>query len=440
MTKTLRIKVSGALLAALAMGGCDLLDVSNPNNLVEESIRNTAAAAAVVNGAQALVYDAVSRMWQPYMVAGDELYWIGSRDAWLSLDQGQLSNPENEFTDESFPSLGAARWMSDEALTIIKDHIDDGETLGGDAQLLLARASLYAGIIYTVIGEIQEDFALSNKTDAGAPIGPANMYQMLDNAVGYLNTAVTAAQAAGNDQLRMHALMMRARAHHARGMWGKIKPSIAANPLVSSTAARDDALAAIGLAGGITADVSFQAAYSAATVGNYMANWINSRKENNIDPLYATSASNADITGIALKDPIDNVADPAVADRVAEFRINGNDYVPLNLANTRMMHLIVAEHELASNNAAGFATHINHVRAMDNLTAYSGQISDMDMLKHARRANLMLMGQRLTDMYRFQITDARWLPGSDAAGSPGTLLPITIVEIRANCHLNGQGC
>ena len=143
-------KVAGALLVAFALTGCDILDVENPNNLGEESIRATSAASAVVNGAEALVYSSISQIWQPYLVASDELYWIGSRDAWLALDQGNLSNTDNEFTDGAFPSLGEARWMADEAVEIIEGHIADGETLGGDAQLLLARANLYAGLIYTV--------------------------------------------------------------------------------------------------------------------------------------------------------------------------------------------------------------------------------------------------------------------------------------------------
>ncbi len=40
------------LIGALSMTGCgDLLDVNNPNNLVEESVQLPAAAEGVVNGA-----------------------------------------------------------------------------------------------------------------------------------------------------------------------------------------------------------------------------------------------------------------------------------------------------------------------------------------------------------------------------------------------------
>ena len=62
------------------------------------------------------------------------------------------------------------------------------------------------------------------------------------------------------------------------------------------------------------------------------------------------------------------------------------------------------------------------------------------MLQHTRRVNTLYMGLRLQDMYRWGLTDPLWAAGSTALTNPGEMLPITIVEIRANCNLNGQGC
>ncbi len=88
-TMTRLIKTSGTVLAAtLTMSACGLLDVNNPNNLVETSIEQTSAATAVVNGSQALAAQAIGYIWSPLLVASDEFSWIGSRDAWGSLDQG----------------------------------------------------------------------------------------------------------------------------------------------------------------------------------------------------------------------------------------------------------------------------------------------------------------------------------------------------------------
>jgi uncharacterized protein (DUF2237 family) len=62
------------------------------------------------------------------------------------------------------------------------------------------------------------------------------------------------------------------------------------------------------------------------------------------------------------------------------------------------------------------------------------------MLQHTRRVNTLFMGLRLQDMYRWGLTDAKWQSGSGAVSTPGVMLPITIIEVRANCYLNGQGC
>jgi hypothetical protein len=103
------------------------------------------------------------------------------------------------------------------------------------------------------------------------------------------------------------------------------------------------------------------------------------------------------------------------------------------------MHLILAEAALARGSTAEFTTHINHVRALDALTPYSGQIPELDMLKHARRVSLFRQGRRLIDQYRFREPSADWLDTSDAAKAPGTLFPIAYVEQLSNCHIRG-GC
>ncbi|HSG07451.1 MAG TPA: hypothetical protein VLA36_03770 [Longimicrobiales bacterium] len=443
---TNRIKSTGiVLMAALSLGACDsLLDVNNPNNLVEESIQQPSAASAVVNGAQARTARAIGFIWQPYAVAADEFYWIGSRDAWLSLDQGFISDPNNEFTDAAFPPLGDARWLTDLAVETLQGHV--ANTPSTRMKTDLARAHLYAGIMHMVIGEVQEDFALSDKTETAPPLGPENMYTLLDEAITHFDAAVSGATDVGDADLKLKATALRARAKHSRAIWDQINPSPkSGSGLVGSASAATDALAAIGLAGGAAADWNYDFHYSAGTVGNDLANWVNDRKENQVDlTLVNVNAAN-DIASIKIQDPIDAVADPAFLKRLEKFKdgafnSKGSQYSPLTIVSTRLMHLIAAEDALAKGDNAGFTTHVNHVRAMDGLTPYSGQVDAADLLKHERRVNTWLMGLRLGDMYRFGIKAAGWQTQGDAVSKPGTMLPITIVEIRSNCYLNGAGC
>ena len=439
-----RIKASVlTVVTALTLSGCgDLLDVNNPNNLVEESISQAAAASAVVNGSLSLVSSAISQIWQPYLVTSDEVYWIGSRDAWLALDQGFIGNPENEFSDGAFPSVGRGRWMADQAIKILQGHASGDPSFNYD----LARANHFAGIMYTVIGEVMEDFAFSDKTESGAPVGPGNMSSVLNSGISYLDAAISSYESLGNADRAVAAKAMRARAHQSRAIWDVINPTASGTfTTVNASAAAADAQAVITAAGGNSAAVEYDLVYSSGSQTHSMGGWINDRKENQYSTQLVTLDANNNRTGVAMMDPIDNIVDPAVTKRMKSWGCGAADgncgpYSPLTISSTRLMHLILAENALAGGDGATFTTHINHIRAMDGLTAFSGQISNNDMLQHTRRANTMIMGLRLADMYRFGLTDPKWEAQSDAISTPGEMLPITIIEIRANCHLNGQGC
>ena len=433
-------KLLFVLLALLALAGCDILDVSNPNDLAEEDIRDERAAAAVVNGTLTLVASSLSQSWQPYLVASDEMRWIGSRDAWLSLDQGFIDDPQNEFIDGPFPAMGQARWMSDEAIEILSGHHarNPSTAIATD----LARAHLYSGIIYMVIGEIQEDFAFSDKAESGAPIGPEKMYRVLDGAIERFSSAVAGFAEVGATDMETAARALRARASQSRAIWDAINPAPSGDGLVSSPEAGSDARDVLAA---VAPDWTYNLAFSSASTENAMASWVNDRKENQIDLSIATVDDQNDIDGIALKDPVDGVDDPAVVKWLNQWKggsylDKGGVYPPLTIASARMMHLILAENALAGGDASAFRTHINHIRALDGLTPYDGQISGMEMLRHTRRVNVLLQGLRLADMYRWRIRDPGWQAVSAASSRPGTMLPISIIEIRANCHLNDQGC
>lgn len=439
-----RTTMTLALAGMLVLPACDILDVDNPNNLLEEDIQQVTAADAAVNGALSSVARTTSRVWQLVLIAADELVWIGSRDAWQALDHGFLSDPSNEFTDQHFPYLGEARWNADHAEELLEGHVEENpenEELKKD----LARAHLVAGTIYMIIGEIQQDFAFSDRAEAAPPVGPENMFTVLDQAIEKLSTAMAVAGEVGDEQLATRALAMRARAHHSRAIWDKIKPTPSTgDPLVDAPGAVADAQAVLDR---VNADWTDEFTYSPETITNNMAAWINGRAENQFDTTSVVTVDRADLTaiqGVRAEDPISGVIDPVITAKLVEWKDgalsgNGTDFPPLTLTSARMMRLILAEDALRQGDAEGFATHINHVRAMDDLTPYTGQLPELDMLISARRSNLFLMGLRLNDMYRFGIQAPDWQPNSDAIQQPGTLLPISITEIRANPFIGGAG-
>jgi len=421
----------------LVLPACDILDVNNPNNLTEESVEAITAANAVVNGAVAQNARGIATQWLGYLIATDEITWIGSRDAWGQLDQGFVSNKANEFTDAAFPQIAQARWMADRAVELLDEHVaaEPSDALRTDQ----ARAYIQAGIIYTIIGETQEDFAFSSKQDAVAAVGPDNMSTVLDRAIELLDNAVSLSQAIGEAELINRSLAMRARAKHSRAQWDKINPTPnTAQPLVSSSGAAADASAVLAR---VSDEWRYQLEYASSTLSNYMASEINSRGEQQFDTLsivQVNSSAPKTILGVKLLDPIDDVPDPRIETFLVEWKadtdigVAGTIYSPLTVISAKHMRLILAEEALASGDEAGFAEHVNAVRAVDGLSPYTGQIPALDMLKHERRAALFVTGVRLLDMYRFGIVDPLWHPNSDMVASPGTLLPITCIEANSN--------
>lgn len=421
-------KISRSVLSAtgfvLFLSGCGLLDVDNPNALVEEDIQKEQAADAAVNGAQAIVASGIAGIYAAYSTVGDEITWIGSRDAWNELNQGTPDNPGNEFADGSFPGIAQARWMSQFAVDLIAQHESTP-----DMQARLARANLYAGVAHSAIAQMFDDFAFSNRTEPGPLIGADNMSRVFDDAIDFF----TAAMSGGGD-IAMQAQAARAQAHHQKAIWNLLNPagSAPSNPLVNDGSANSDAMAVLSIVEGT--DWAYRFNYSGSTVGNNLAWQVTERAELQIGPDYATADSEGALTGHILMDPIEGALDTRYMARVTEF-LEADGYAPVTVVGERGLRLIVAEAALASGDMGGFTNHINMIReGLDGLTPYSGQIPAIDMLQHERRVNLFLQYKRLQDHYRFGVPSSNWLAGSKALTTPGTMLPITRVEILANCH------
>jgi starch-binding outer membrane protein, SusD/RagB family len=181
-----------------------------------------------------------------HAAASDELVFTGSRDAWIQLQEGDLRDPANEFSDAAWPSVTEGRWMADEAVRLLSQFDADGELTNRN---LLARAHLYSAIMRTYIADVWEDFVFSDRRDTQPPIGEANMLGLYDDAIASLGSALTIAQATGNTALEQNILAQRARTRHARAVRAKFTPAgtTPADPLVNDAAVIADAEAALAM-------------------------------------------------------------------------------------------------------------------------------------------------------------------------------------------------
>jgi hypothetical protein len=421
-----------AVVALVAMVGCsDILDVENPNNIDEASLNNPQSADQQANGVQASLGGMLATMMVPYATATDELDWIGSRDGWRELDRGILSNQSNEFTDASFPFVGEARYLGDKTVERLETFDADGSLTN---RASLARAYLYTAVVYGSIADMWDDFAFSDKTAPAPAVGRANMSQLYDKGITYLDNALAIAT---DNNLRYQIQATRARLKHGKAVWSRITPegTTPATPLVNDAGAVADANAALALlpAGDDRFRVRATAEANVRGPGLHLFNEVSGRQEMRLGTAYTS-----------LQDPISGEADATAVALAAEFRAYGTQTGFFTIASDRELRLILAEAALERGDIPAFTTEINAVRALNNKPAYAGQIPALDMLKHERRANLFLQLRRLADLYRFGERVTVWATDPNfksAASTPGLLFTIPIIERRANpCIENPSTC
>lgn len=426
-----------AVLAAgmlLALGtGCDILSVDNPNNLLEDDIDPT-AAPSLANGAEASVTRALGAIHAPYHTATSELTWIGSRDAWGQLDLGIVNNERNEFTDAAFPYVGEATWVTQEYISRMKTFREDGDL---ENVTPLVRTYLYGAIIYTSTADIFDNYVLSDRREGGEPIGPENMDTQYDQAITWLDEAISLADGsdAVSDRLLTTLYAVRARAKYSRALWNKLHPDVTTgmDALVNNDGATADAQTALDrMSEDFTYELELVSSAPGLVVGDLsMALQINERAELGFSPRYIQPEQDGTFDSVTFEDMISGDVHPYLQRFINNF-IAESQYADIPVVSQRGMYLILAEAALAGNSGLSFETQINNLRALDDLPAYNGQVDAFELLKESREVNLFLQGRRLADHYRFETPSPEW---TSERNPPGTFFPITITEINANPNL-----
>ena len=453
-------RVVAALSATLFVAGCNLLEVNNPNAVVEGALGNPGAATAIANGAGAAVTRALTAIFAPYGAVTDELTYVGSRDGYGYADRGEVSDPFNEFSDAAFPEMGEARWTTTNAVKRLTQFDADGDLVDKND---LARAYLYQAIIFTAIGEMFDDFVIdadkggsyTDPSKPGLPIGEANMSVVFDSAI----TQATAGLAVPgvNSENKRRLLAIRARAKFSKAIWAKLNAggvpvsTPVASPLVADGGADSDAAAALVEMGAGT-DYKFKLTPLTQTlgfpnVGNDLNNRLELRagdseagspsslcRDDTCDSWVVPGGAGNTVSSVKLQDPVDNVVDPVFEAIITECCIKGapnsqGDLVPLTIISAREMLLIRAEHALAGSNIVDFTGFMNDIRAFNNtLSDYDGVTpAPVEMLKHARFVNLYNQGKRLMDMHRFGIRARKWEPAAEAY-SKACFFPVMNIE------------
>ena len=417
VTKFGSLFMLGALL--FFMGSCNLLEVENPNSLTVEDVSAASSAEGLKNGQLNALMSGMGWTFAATTTISDEIYWTGSYESYKTYNEGLVDFDANEILVAGFPEISQARYMSDFAIEKLEEFDANGEL---SDQSILVRSYIYGALTRIVIADSYDNFVYSDGTETSPAIGSDQMFTVYDQAITLLDNALPKAQALNNDELEAQVLGLRARAKHAKGVWNKLNPAgtVPANPLVSGTGAIQDAEDALAL---MSQDYKAIIDYNSPNVTNYLAGQVNSRGE------------------LTLSDPFDDIVtgntDPRAEAIINDFydtQTYTENYSPFTWLSAREMHLIIAEESVGTDDITA-RNEINAVRDLDGLPNMQPGDDFELFIEHERRANLLLQGRRLNDMYRFGSQSPNWLPNEDAVTTPGILLPIPRNEQLANPDL-----
>jgi len=333
MTKVamnLKVTVYVLTLALFSMfftlSGCDVFDVENPNTLTEEGLENPSSASALANGAEAKTTQALSGVLSPHSVATDELKWVGSLNAWGSIDKGSTYDPQNSFLDDAFTQMGVARWTADEAIDRIEQFDSEGALTDRTSKV---RAYFYGGVVYVTIANQFDDFVIdSDRRDAGEPVGEDNMVSLYDTALDYINSGVDLAEEIGATEWRTRLVALRAYTTYSKALWGKLNPDVnTSSPLVDvPSQAVDDAEAVLDEVGN---DWTYRLEISGETpdLRGGVGALIQNRSELVVSDNYVEPLSDGTgWTDIVLEDPIDGVAAPSIEETLNRLETQDQDF------------------------------------------------------------------------------------------------------------------
>lgn len=207
------MRIAGVALMVLGLGACDALDraleVETPSQIPAGDLINPNHAPLLVMSAQRDLECAYAAyIVTSGLLAGELQDGSQTADRWnfdrrtIQPEQATYSTASCQGAYGIYQPLNSARFTADTATALIQGWTDDEVS---NRQQLIARAANYAGFALTFIGEAFCTAAIN----VGPELSSAQVFQ---EAEARFSTALTAAQAAGDNSLAELAYLGRARA------------------------------------------------------------------------------------------------------------------------------------------------------------------------------------------------------------------------------------
>jgi hypothetical protein len=417
---TKRSRTWAAVVSAGLLLGCSsLLDVEAPQ-LIEESTLQIASNAPVIVAGAIGDFECA---WGSYTVTGaiigDELADGQGNAATWDLDR-RTNNPANGLyttagctgVGGTYTPLSIARYAADNAVKLLEGWSD---TEVPNRQLLIARATAYAGYSLVLLGEAMCSIAI----DMGPELTRAQIFQEAETRFTKAITTASALTGTAADSIRLLSLMGRARSRIDRNQFAQ--------------AAADAAL----IPNNWTMNVRFNEKDGRVENRVYRTNGLGSG--------FTAAPTVRGLTFGGVPDPRVNVTNTGRISNTQALWIQ-NKYTTLSqpapLASWREALLIRAEAAVEAGDGPAAVGFINQLHTRVSLPAFAS--IDIAAIKaqviEERRRELFLESHRYFDISRFNLPD---VPAAGTAFYAGgsfasqKCLPLPDVERLNNPNLRG---
>jgi hypothetical protein len=384
--------IGRALLCAGLLAGCEtLLDVEAPQLIEEETLQIAANAPVIVAGAVGDFECAFGSYTSTMAIIGDELADGQGNAATWDLDR-RTNNPANGLyttagcggVGGTYTPLSIARYAADNAVRLLETWTDAEVP---NRQLLIARASAYAGYSLILLGEGMCSAAI----DLGPELSKTQLFELAEARFSSAISIASGLSGSSADSIETMALLGRARSKIDRNL--------------RAAAAADAAL----VPNNFTMNVRFNEKDGRVENRVYRTNGLGSG--------FTAAPTVRDLTFAGVPDPRVPVTNTGRISNTQPLWIQTkytNLNQPIPLASWREALLIRAEAAAYAGDGATAVGFINQLHARVNLPPFAS--TDIEEIKaqviEERRRELFLESHRFYDIFRFD------LPEIPAPGSP----------------------
>jgi len=407
-------------VSIFAFTGCDLFEVNNPNDVIEEDLDDPVLIPTLGNSAEGALSETYDWTAQVGGLPGDGLVDASTNQGGRRPDLGRLK-ATSQYVNEVWNELAAARWTAFEVTGRLENLVDNP-----DANINVAKGYYWDAVARITQADLFEEVPFNG----GEPKSPEAVYS---GAITALDQAISIAQNSKHEESDKYlAVSYATKARAYRSLYFERSEEFENDGEGAFSKAATAAQNALD----VDSEFFIAVRYESPGSQNGMFTSLSQIQQQNMDPDMAN-----------LTDPVSGQEDPRIEHGEADgVGVEGDPLYPqqkypsinadIPVSRWQEAELILAEYEMLQDDLNDAEIHINRVRGAAGLPDFSSNDSQevKDQIIYERKAEFWLELRRWQDMRYYGIVPERWIPAAKEKGVDRRF-PVSNRERSANPNM-----